>query len=185
MPDHATDEAARLIPQEPSRAFDRDGAIEYTPDERAAARRARADAESNDGQRAAGMRPAQMFIGRLAQVDLETLGQAIQTWRGAVANHGTAWYAAEGAVAVAMERTGRHDQQRALLRHIGELFLSRSWFTAAAPGARIYAAEPAAQYVATLAMLALLVRDSMRSNEFALLYSPFARIIPLHELDRE
>lgn len=133
----------------------------------------------------AGLAPASKFLGRLAQLDLETLGRAIHAWHRVATDEATAWYEAEAAVADAVERTRRYAEQEMLLRHMATLFLSRIWFREAAPGARIRAAEPAGQYVATLSMLALLVRDGLHEQQFALLYAPFVDIIPLEQLERE
>ena len=139
-------------------------------------------AERAAALRACGLIPASKFIGRLALLDLDQLGEAIQRWHRTAAEHGDAWFVAEAAVADGVERTRRHTEQSVLLRHMGNLFLSKSWFTAAAPGARIRAAEPAGQYVATLAMLAILVRDGITPAQFDLVYHPFHAIIPLAEL---
>jgi hypothetical protein len=46
------------------------------------------------------------------------------------------------------------------------------------------ATEPSGQYPATLAMIALLVRDHLDPADFAHLYAPFTDLIPLDELGR-
>lgn len=47
------------------------------------------------------------------------------------------------------------------------------------------APEASVQYVATLAMLALLLHDRLSAREFSLLYSQFAPLIPVEELGPE
>jgi hypothetical protein len=133
----------------------------------------------------AGLPAASKFVGRLAQLDLRSLGEAIAAWRAAVASTDAAWFDAEAAVAGAIAAANRHTEQRILVGYIGDLFVDSRWFSAEAPGTLIGAAEPAAQYVATLAMLALLVRDRLAPGEFELLYRPFARLIPPDTLARE
>jgi len=133
----------------------------------------------------AGLSAASKFLGRFAQLDLLTLGDAIHRWHRTVTEDGDAWFEAEDAVAQAVHDARRHPDQEILLRHMADLFLREPWFTAAQPGARIRAAEPAGQYVATLAMLAVLVRDRLDPQEFELLYRPFASVVPVSELERE
>jgi hypothetical protein len=128
---------------------------------------------------------AAKFLGRLAQLDLDALGQAIHAWRDVVVDSGENWFAAEASVARAIRDGGRHDEQETLLRHITDLFRRARWFTPSAPGARIRATEASGQYVTTTAMLALLVADQILAPEFELLYRPFANLIPVRELGRE
>jgi hypothetical protein len=125
---------------------------------------------------------AAKFLGRIAQLELEQLGVAVQAWHSAV---GRDWFAAEDAVAQAVIDSARAAEQEVLLEHIAQLFRSVPWFTPEEPGARVNASEPSGQYVTTLAMLALLVRDRLSPAEFELLYRPFATLIPTEELDRE
>ena len=129
-----------------------------------------------------GAMAAAKFLGRIAQLEIEELGVAVRTCHRAA---GTAWFAAEDAVAQAITAAGRHAEQEVLLEQIAQLFRTVPWFTPAQPGARIHASEPSGQYVATIAMLALLVRDRIGPADFELLYAPFATLIPPVELDRE
>ena len=133
----------------------------------------------------AGVLSASKFLGRLAQLDLATLGKAVDAWRHAVTSATDAWFEAEGAVAQGVLRSHRHREQEVLLGHMTDLFRRAAWFKREAPGARIHSSEAGAQYVATLAMLALLVRDQLREQDFELLYRPFAQVIPTAELERE
>jgi hypothetical protein len=132
-----------------------------------------------------GLMSATKFLGRLAQLDLAALGVAIHAWRAAVVASGEAWFAAEESVARAIRNTRRYDEQEVLLRHVTELFRRARWFVPTAPGARIRATEASGQYVATTAMLALLVADQIATADFELLYRPFATLIPTAELARE
>ncbi len=53
------------------------------------------------------------------------------------------------------------------------------------PELHVRATEASGQYLGTLAMLALLVRDHLEPATFARLYRPFAPHIPVAELGRE
>jgi len=128
---------------------------------------------------------AAKFLGRLAQLDLDALGTAIHAWRAAVVASGGAWFAAEESVARAIRNGRRYEEQEALLHHITDIFRRARWFVPSAPGARIRATEASGQYVATTAMLALLVADQIAPGDFELLYRPFAELIPVSELERE
>ena len=134
---------------------------------------------------AAGLIPASKFLGRLSQLDFNTLGEAVRTWHRIAAESGDLWFIVEESVARAVHDSSRYTEQDVLLRHMSTLFLESTWFTSAQPGVRIRAAEPSAQYVATIAMLALLVRDRLLPDEFELLYRPFAGAIPVDALLRE
>jgi len=149
----------------------------------AAIRRTRA--RHPDGRDPFGVVVAAKFLGRLAQLDLTALGGAIREWHHAVVTGGDSWFAAESAVARAIAAGGRYAEQEALLGHIAQLFRQAPWFKPQMPGARVGATEPSGQYVATTAMLALLVRDQIEPHELELLYRPFATLIPIEELELE
>jgi hypothetical protein len=140
-----------------------------------------AQVAENDRARAGAMAAAK-FLGRIAQLELGELGVAVQAWHQAA---GAAWFAAEDEVAQAITAAARDAEQEVLLEQIAHLFRSVKWFTPEQPGARIHASEPSGQYVCTIAMLALLVRDRIAPADFTLLYRPFATLIPTEELDRE
>jgi hypothetical protein len=53
------------------------------------------------------------------------------------------------------------------------------------PELHVRATEASGQYLGTLAMLALLVRDRLDAPTFARLYRPFAPHVPVAELGRE
>jgi len=103
---------------------------------------------------------------------------------------GRAWFAAEDVVAQAIVAAGRQREQRPLLMQVADVFAHDVWYGAGgrrgpAPGARARATEASGQYVATLAMLALLVRDHLEPAALELVYRPFAAAIPVEELARE
>ena len=138
------------------------------------------------------------FIGRLALLDHGGVTSSIRSWHALMRHESEAWFTAEEAVARAVVDSGRHGMQQPLLMHVAEAFAYRVWYRgqpdpasgAAAPGApapelRVQATEASGQYVATVAMLALLVRDHLDASTFALLYRPFADLIPVAELVRE
>lgn len=122
------------------------------------------------------------FLGRLAQLDVDRIDMAVQQWRQLVTPR---WFAAEEALAHAMQTSGRFEEEEMWLQQMALLFRRQPWFTRASPGASIGASEASAQYVATTAMLALLTRDHLPIEDFDLLYSPFATLIPLDELEPE
>ena len=85
-------------------------------------------------------------------------------------------------------RTGRRAEQKPLLMHVADAFSTIVWHGGGtarereqAPELRVQASEASGQYLATLAMLALLVRDRLEPSAFAMLYQPFAPHIALDE----
>ena len=173
---------------------------------------ASADAPSADGASAAGTLvdgtlvdgapvasgpgAARRFVGRVAQLDHGAVHDAVAAWRASMRDDAAAWFAAEEAVARAVVTSGRHHEQRVLLVPLAEAFAYGVWYDGprgrlqrtpgeAAPELRVHATEASGQYAATLAMLALLVRDYLAPATFALLYGPFAPHIPVAELGRE
>jgi hypothetical protein len=171
---------------------ERHGAVEGS-----AAEHVGVPAEASPGRRAqaaeAAHRAALRFIGRLAQLDHAAVHATIETWREAMRTDSRAWFAAEEAVARAVVASGRQVEQRPLLGHVADAFAYRVWYRDAssygpgllAPEVRIQGTEASGQYVGTLAMLALLVRDQVDPAAFELLYRPFAALIPVAELGRE
>lgn len=125
---------------------------------------------------------ARKFLGRLAQLGLDDLGATVRRWHGLV---GTRWFDAEAALTQAMHETDRYAQQESWLGELAAIFQRRPWFSRSMPGIDIGASDASSQYVATIAMLALLVRDQMSAADFALLYEPFAAVIPIEALERE
>lgn len=140
------------------------------------------------------MRAASKFIGRLAQLDIAQVRSAIGAWRSIMRGEYVAWFAAERSAARAISASGRSAEQDILLDHVAECFRRAIWYSRRRSGEAherepaeetVQATEASGQYVATVAMLALLVRDRLAAAEFGLLYRPFVELIPPEELDRE
>ncbi len=142
---------------------------------------------------AAGRVAASKFVGRVAQLDPGAVRAMVGTWRETMRAESAAWFAAEEAVAHALVASGRHHEQGPLLMYIAEAFAYHVWYGgrahltlgAPAPEQRVRATEASGQYLGTLAMLALLVRDHLEPATFEVLYRPFAMLAPDAELARE
>jgi hypothetical protein len=152
-----------------------------------------AHAATADGTPAVhGREAARRFVGRLAQLDPDAVSAGVRAWRESMREESGAWFAAEEAVAHAVVASGRHDEQRPLLMYVAESFAYRVWYGGrarltlgeSAPEIRVGATEASGQYLATLAMLALLVRDHLEPATFEILYRPFAALIPVVEIVR-
>ena len=128
---------------------------------------------------------ASKFLGRLAQLEFATLGEVVQRRHRVMAQSHDAWFDAERAVADAVSDAQRHPEQEVLLVHIAEVFRSAPWYKTRHPSSRVGSTEASGQYVATVALLALLVRDRVPPDAFDLLYAPLAGVIPLGLLERE
>src|SRR4051812_19381724 len=138
----------------------------------------------------AGRGAAARFVGRVAQLDHEAVRDAVAAWRQNMRSAYDTWFAAEDAVAQAIVRSGRHTEQRPLLIHMADAFSQRVWTgrprVESGPAERVvHATEASGQYLATLAMLAILVRDHLDAGTFEQVYQPFAALIPITELAPE
>ena len=120
------------------------------------------------------------FLRRLEALEFDELGVAIRIWREELSD---GWHEADQAVATAIRDTNRHHQQEMVLEALYDVFRRAPWFSAEQPGARIAASDATAQYVATTALMALLVRDRLAPEHLEVLYRPFSSLIPLAELD--
>ena len=133
-----------------------------------------------------GVHAAAGFVGRVSELDLPRVRAVIASWHEAVARDPDGWFAAEAAVADAVAGSGRRAEQRVLLMEMADAFCHAVWYRRAARAAAaerfVHATEPSGQYVATLAMLALLVRDLLDPGDFATVYAPFAAVIPAGDL---
>jgi hypothetical protein len=134
---------------------------------------------------------ARRFVGRVALLDLGAVRAIADSWHRSMREGSDAWFAAEEAVGQAVIMSGRHGQQRPLLMAVADVFANSVWYGPAArsggapPERRVGATEATGQYLTTLAMLALLVRDHLEPPTFELLYQPFAVPIPPAELTAE
>jgi hypothetical protein len=164
----------------------------HSPATDPAARPARR-ADGGGDPRVGGPIAARKFIGRAAQLDLDTLRDAVETWRRTMRDQGAAWFAAEETVGAAVVAAGLRGEQRQLLADVADAFRELVWYgsggghTRAAVTAevRVHATEGSGQYLGVVAMLAVLVRDRLSEETFELLYRPFAAAIPPAELAPE
>lgn len=135
-----------------------------------------------------GVPAAAKFVGRVSQLDAAAVRAAVEGWREVMRAESEAWFAAERAAAHAVLDAGRTAEQQVMLGHLSDAVLRTVWYRAGVgqtPEARVGATEASGQYIASVAMLALLVRDHLSAGEFALLYRPFAGVVPVDELGRE
>jgi hypothetical protein len=103
-------------------------------------------------------------------------------WAGAARVYATTWRdpaatAADAALALAFERTGRERARDALVGPLVQL--------ARAAAGRAGTDEDALAEVALATALALVVREDMSEGDFARLYAPFAELIPLAAITAE
>ncbi|HUQ83634.1 MAG TPA: hypothetical protein VM076_20950 [Gemmatimonadaceae bacterium] len=130
-------------------------------------------------------------MGRVSLLDADGLRTVVSVWHNVMRAQTDVWFAAERATGEAIVTAGRAVEQEVLIGAISDHFLRRVWYRAApgqearTPERRVGATEATGQYVGTLAMLALLVRDQLAQADFDVLYSPFAELIPAEELARE
>jgi hypothetical protein len=170
-----------------------DSAATGAPAGRPPSGRAPADPAATDPPPVAyGVGAALGFVERLARVDHAAVRDAVAAWRESMRHDAEAWFAAEEAVARAVVASGRQHQQRPLLIHVADVFAHQVWDgggpplapDGAAPELRVQATEASGQYLGMLAMLALLVGDHLEPATFALLYRPFAALVPPADLGR-
>jgi hypothetical protein len=111
------------------------------------------------------------------------LDDVLARWRAqATDGQGEAWFAAEDALGDAITATARHDAQQAVLAAMYELFLRRPGRSGHARSLDDPGSDASTQYVATAALLALLVRDSLAPETVNTLYAPFEDWLPLATL---
>ena len=126
-------------------------------------------------------RQVRAFLHRLEALGFDELGLAIRVWREELSD---GWHEADRAVAAAIRDAERHREQETLLEALYDVFRRAPWFTSMLPGTREAASDATAQYIATSALLALLVRDRLAPGYLETLYRPFATLIPLSDLGR-
>lgn len=102
--------------------------------------------------------------------------EVIAAWRATVTD---AWHDADSAVAAAVAQSDRRQAREELLSELGDITRRMRWEGGDATGDSTQALESTAHYVASLAALALLVRDRITRREFDALYLPFTGVIPL------
>jgi len=134
-----------------------------------------------DGYRAGEIETtAVAFVHQLARLDVDDLEAVGRRWRHTVTTNPSGWFAAESAVGRAVHATGRRMAQESLLEALSDVAKRRGWWridriqTTDGRGLT----EAAVQYAATLAVIALLVRDVLSPGHFELVYGPFTPILP-------
>lgn len=138
--------------------------------------------------RPGGVQAASKFVGRVSQLDAAAIRAAVQAWRDVMRSESEGWFAAERAAGNAVLAAGRSAEQQVLLGHLSDAVLRTVWYRGGVgqtPEARVGATEASGQYIASIAMLALLVRAHLEAGDFELLYRPFADVVPVEELGRE
>ena len=115
------------------------------------------------------------FLEAIQRLTIEQWREVIEAWRATVTD---AWHDAGSAVAAAVTESDRRQAREELLSELGEITRRMRWEGGEAPGAFTQAIESTAQYVASLAGLALLVRDRIPRRDFDALYFPFMAVIP-------
>lgn len=116
------------------------------------------------------------FFERFEQLSTQDLRRVLERWR-AVVGRGS-WFEAEDAVSAAIAATNRYVARDRMQGRLYDIFRTARWFHAVVPGTEVPGNEATAQYVASSALLALLVRERLLAREFDVLYAPFAPIIP-------
>src|SRR5687768_6819591 len=120
------------------------------------------------------------FLEAIERLTIEQWREVIAAWRTTVTD---AWHDAGSAVAAAVTESGRRQAQEELLSELGDITRRMRWDHGEAVGNYTQAIESTAHYVASLAALALLVRDRLTRDEFDALYAPFVSVIPLATID--
>jgi hypothetical protein len=116
------------------------------------------------------------FLEAIERLTIEQWREVIAAWRATVTD---AWHDAGSAVAAAVTESGRRQAQEGLLSELGDITRRTRWNRGEAAGNSTQAIESTAQYVASLAAQALLVRDRITRRDFDALYFPFMGVIPL------
>lgn len=126
---------------------------------------------------------ASRFIDRFAELSAQETGQTIAAWRRAVSTDAEEWFAAEAALGQTVRQAGRQYEQEVLLERLVDALRRNGWLRQPQPGTQGRASEASLQYVATIGLLAILVRDRLTPPLFQTLYRPFAELIPPEQLD--
>jgi hypothetical protein len=116
------------------------------------------------------------FLEAMERLTMEQWREVIAAWRTTVTDP---WHEAGSAVAAAVTESGRRQAQEELLSELGDIARRVRWDRGDTAGNSTQAIESTAHYVASLAALALLVRDRITRREFDALYLPFMEVIPL------
>jgi hypothetical protein len=120
------------------------------------------------------------FLEAIQALTIEQWREVIAAWRTTVTD---AWHDADSAVAAAVTESDRRQAREELLSELEDLTRRIRWNRGDTTGDAAQATERTAQYVASLAALALLVRDRITRRDFDALYSPFMGAVPLAMID--
>jgi AcrR family transcriptional regulator len=116
------------------------------------------------------------FLEAIQRLTIEQWKEVIAAWRATVTD---AWHDADSAVAAAVAANDRRQAREELLSELGDITRRIRWNGGETTGTSAQATESTAHYVASLAALALLVRDRIARQYFDALYHPFMGVIPL------
>lgn len=118
----------------------------------------------------------QRFLEATQRLTVEQWKEVIAAWRATVTD---AWHDADSAVAAAVAASERRQAREELLSELQDIIRRVRWNGADWTGSSREATESTAHYLASLAGVALLVRDRIAHREFDALYFPFLGVIPL------
>jgi hypothetical protein len=116
------------------------------------------------------------FLEAIQRLTMDQWKEVIAAWRTTVTD---AWHDADSAVAAAVSDSERRQAREDLLSELADITRRIRWNSGEPTGASAQATESTAHYVASLAALALLVRDRITRQSFDALYRPFMGVIPL------
>jgi hypothetical protein len=116
------------------------------------------------------------FLEAIQSLTIEQWREVIAAWRATVTD---AWHDADAAVAAAVAESERRQAREELLSELGDITRRIRWNGGDRTGSSAQATESTALYLASLAGLALLVRDRITRRQFDALYLPFMGVIPL------
>ena len=115
------------------------------------------------------------FLEAIQRLTVEQWREVIAAWRATVTD---AWHEADTAVAAAVAESERRQAREEALSELGEITRRMRWDRSDTTANATQGIESTALYVASLAALALLVRDRITGREFDALYLPFMGVIP-------
>jgi hypothetical protein len=116
------------------------------------------------------------FLEAIQRLTSDEWKEVISAWRSTVTD---AWHDADSAVAAAVAESERRQAREELLSELGDITRRIRWNGGPTTGSSAQTTESTAHYVASLAALALLVRDRITRRQFDALYLPFMGVIPL------